>query len=89
MRDVENTLRYLRDPQSLALRRHTPTFVRDIAGGTLPGAVTPVQAIVELRSTPRIAVLNCDFGVGILRGWAEAATALLDRTNAAMNYMDR
>ena len=99
MRDVENTLRYLRDDGVIVLHDCNPanasiacpaTSYADFRAqhrwwnllwvhASWSGDVW--KAIVQLRSTRhdlRIAVLNCDHGVGIIRkGSAGIAIVLL------------
>ncbi|OBK15521.1 class I SAM-dependent methyltransferase [Mycobacterium sp. 1245852.3] len=95
VRDIDNTLRYLRDDGVIFVHDCNPTRAsiacpagsyadfrarhrwRDISWGlTTSGTLAALwsgdvwKAIVELRSTRedlRIAVLNCDFGVGVVR----------------------
>lgn len=95
MRDVANTLRYLRDDGVILLHDCNPTRAsiacpagsyaefrarhrwRDISWGfTTSGTLAALwsgdvwKAIVELRSARedlRIVVLDCDFGVGVIR----------------------
>lgn len=95
MRDIENTLRYLRDDGVILVHDCNPTRASiacpagsyaefrarhhwwDVSWGiTTSGTLAALwsgdvwKAIVELRSTRkdlRIAVLDCDFGVGVIR----------------------
>jgi hypothetical protein len=117
MRDVENTLRYLRNDGVIFLHDCNPTRASiacpaasyadfraqhrwwDISWGLTTSGTLAVlwsgdvwKAIVELRSTRqdlRIAVLNCDFGVGVIR--KGTPNSLLPYSAArveALNYAD-
>lgn len=95
VRDIDNTLRYLRDDGVIFVHDCNPTRASiarparsyadfraqhrwwDISWGlTTSGTMAALwsgdvwKAVVELRSTRedlRVAVLNCDFGVGVVR----------------------
>jgi hypothetical protein len=111
VRDVENTLRYLRDDGVIVLHDCNPatasigfpaTSYDDfrahnrwqsllwLTGPPWSGDVW--KAIVHLRSTRddlRIAVLKCDWGVGILRkGPPESRLSYSAPQVAALNYED-
>ncbi|OBH08914.1 class I SAM-dependent methyltransferase [Mycobacterium sp. E1747] len=117
IRDVENTLRYLRDDGVILVHDCNPTSAsmacpaesyaefrarhrwRDISWGLTKSGVYAAlwcgdvwKAIVELRSTRedlRIVVLNCDFGVGVIR--RGTPDLLLDYSAAqieALGYAD-
>ncbi|AKN15801.1 biotin carboxyl carrier protein [Mycobacterium haemophilum DSM 44634] len=105
VRDVENTLRYLRDDGVIVLHDCNPksasagcpaTSYADFRAqnhwweGLWCGDVW--KAIVHLRSTRpdlRIAVLDCDFGVGIIRkGSPERPLSYSAEQVAALNYAD-
>jgi hypothetical protein len=105
VRDVENTLRYLRDDGVIVLHDCNPasasigcpaTSYADFRAqnhwweGLWSGDVW--KAIVHLRSTRhdlRIAVLDCDFGVGIIRkGVAESPLSYSAEEIEALNYAD-
>ncbi|RFD27131.1 biotin carboxyl carrier protein [Mycobacterium uberis] len=105
VRDVENTLRYLRDDGVIVLHDCNPklasagfpaTSYADFRAqnhwweGLWCGDVW--KAIVHLRSTRtdlRIAVLDCDFGVGIIRkGSPEQPLSYSVEQIAALSYAD-
>jgi SAM-dependent methyltransferase len=111
VRDVENTLRYLRDDGVLVLHDCNPVNAsiaspaksyadfraqnrwRDLLWVTFPPWSGDVwKAIVHLRSTRhdlRIAVLKCDFGVGIIRkGLPESRLSYSAAQIEALNYAD-
>jgi hypothetical protein len=111
VRDVENTLRYLRDDGVIVLHDCNPRTAsvgfpatsyddfrahhrwRSLLWLTLPPWSGDVwKAIVHLRSTRddlRIAVLKCDFGVGILRkGPPESRLSYSAAQIEALNYED-
>jgi Methyltransferase domain len=105
LRDVENTLRYLRDDGVIVLHDCNPANA-SIACPTMSYADFRAQnhwwkydwsgdvwkAIVHLRSTRddlRIAVLNCDFGVGLIRkGFPESRLSYSAVQIEALNYSD-
>ena len=111
VRDVENTLRYLRDDGVIVLHDCNPANAsiafpatsyadfraqnrwRNLLSLTLPPWSGDVwKAIVYLRSTRhdlRIAVLKCDFGVGIVRkGFPESRLSYSAAQIDALNYAD-
>ena len=111
VRDVENTLRYLRDDGVIVLHDCNPATAsigspatsyedfrahnrwRSLLWLTFPPWSGDVwKAIVHLRSTRhdlRIAVLKCDFGVGILRkGPPESRLSYSAAQIEALNYED-
>ena len=111
LRDVENTLRYLRDDGVIVLHDCNPANAsiaspatsyddfraqnrwRSLLWATLPPWSGDVwKAIVHLRSTRddlRIAVLKCDFGVGIIRkGFPESRLSYSAAQIEALNYAD-
>ena len=111
VRDVENTLRYLRDDGVIVLHDCNPVTAsigfpatsyddfrahnrwRSLLCLTLPPWSGDVwKAIVHLRSTRddlRIAVLKCDFGVGILRkGPPESRLSYSAAQIEALDYED-
>jgi Methyltransferase domain len=107
VRDVENTLRYLRDDGVIVLHDCNPanasiacpaTSYADFRAQhrrriTLPPWSGDVwKAVVHLRSTRhdlRIAVLKCDFGVGIVRkGFPESRLPYSAAQIEALNYAD-
>lgn len=105
VRDVENTLRYLRDDGVIVLHDCNPANA-SIACPAASYADFRAQhhwwdfrwsgdvwkAIVQLRSTRdslRIAVLNCDFGVGLVRkGFPESRLSYSAAQIEALNYAD-
>jgi hypothetical protein len=111
VRDVENTLRYLRDDGVIFLHDCNPANAsiafpatsyadyraqhpwRDLLWARRPLWSGDVwKAIVQLRSTRhdlRIAVLNCDCGVGIIRkGLPESRLSYSAEQIEALNYAD-
>lgn len=105
IRDVENTLRYLRDDGVIVLHDCNP--VRESIGYPAESladfyAQSPWwymnwsgdvwKAIVHLRSTRddlRVAVLKCDFGVGIIRrGLPDSRLSYSEAQIAALEYAD-
>jgi Methyltransferase domain len=107
VRDVENTLRFLRDDGVIVLHDCSPPyaamarpaashaeFLAQLRGpwklGLWSGDVW--KAIVQLRSTRddlRIAVLKCDFGVGIIRkGLPESRLSYSAAQIEALDYTD-
>jgi Methyltransferase domain len=116
VRDVENTLRYLRDDGVIVLhdcnpanasiacpatshadlraQNHWWNFLRVENGSLYWGAWSGDvwKAIVQLRSTRtdlRIAVLDCDCGVGIIRkGFPESRLSYSAAQIEALNYAD-
>jgi hypothetical protein len=111
VRDVENTLRYLRDDGVIVLHDCNPAhasiacpatshadflaqnhWVRRTTGWGLNWSGDVWKAIVHLRSTRddlRIAVLKCDFGVGIIRkGFPESRLSYSAAQIEALNYSD-
>lgn len=117
VRDVENTLRYLRDDGVILVHDCNPTRAsiacpaesyadfrarhrwRDVSWGLTTSGTLAIlwsgdvwKAIVQLRSTRgdlRIAVLACDFGVGVIR--RGAPSTLLPYSDAqveALQYAD-
>jgi hypothetical protein len=111
VRDVENTLRYLRDDGVIVLHDCNPAnasiacpatshadFLAQNHWRPLPWVRRPLwsgdvwKAIVQLRSTRhdlRIAVLDCDFGVGIARkGFPESRLSYSAAQIKALNYAD-
>ncbi|WP_454561459.1 class I SAM-dependent methyltransferase [Mycobacterium haemophilum] len=105
VRDVENTLRYLRDDGVIVLHDCNPksasagcpaTSYADFRAQNhwwnLVWSGDVWKAIVHLRSTRpdlRIAVLDCDFGVGIIRkGSPERPLSYSAEQVAALNYAD-
>jgi hypothetical protein len=105
MRDVENTLRYLRDDGVIVLHDCNPAKA-SIACPATSEADFHAQnhwwdyywsgdvwkTIVHLRSTRddlRIAVLKCDFGVGLIRkGFPESRLSYSAEQIEALNYAD-
>jgi hypothetical protein len=111
VRDVENTLRYLRDDGVIVMHDCNPAHAsiacpatsygdfraqhrwRDLLWVRRPLWSGDVwKAIVHLRSTRhdlRIAVLKCDFGVGIVRkGFPESRLSYSAAQIEALNYAD-
>jgi SAM-dependent methyltransferase len=105
VRDVENILRYLRDDGVIVLHDCNPEhasiaypaasyadFRAQNRWWNLLWSGDVWKAIVYLRSTRhdlRIAVLNCDFGVGIIRkGLAESPLSYSATQIEALNYAD-
>ena len=111
VRDVENTLRYLRDDGVIVLHDCNPaTALIGAAAASLDDfraqhpwwnllwLTRPLwtgdvwKAIIQLRSTRhdlRIAVLKCDFGVGIIRkGSPESRLAYSAEQVEALSYAD-
>ncbi|BBX97600.1 class I SAM-dependent methyltransferase [Mycobacterium lacus] len=105
VRDVENTVRYLRDDGVIVLHDCNParaSIARPAASYADFRAQNPWwnlfwsgdvwKAIVHLRSTRhdlRIAVLDCDFGVGIVRkGLAESRLPYSVAQIEALDYAD-
>jgi Methyltransferase domain len=110
LRDVENTLRYLRDDGLIVLHDCNPAnasiacpatshadFLAQCTGQPMVGqwgqwSGDVWKAIVHLRSTRhdlRIAVLNCDFGVGVVRkGFPESRLSYSAAQIEALNYAD-
>jgi Methyltransferase domain len=111
VRDVENTLRYLRDDGVIVLHDCNPANAaiacpaasyadfraqhrwRDLRWATRPLWSGDVwKAIVQLRSTRtdlRIALLDCDCGVGIIRkGFPESRLPYSAAQVEALNYSD-
>ncbi|CAM4397687.1 hypothetical protein MB901379_01569 [Mycobacterium basiliense] len=103
--DVENTLRYLRDDGVIVLHDCNParasigfpaTSYADFRAHNRAWDVfwsgDVWKAIVHLRSTRpdlRVAVLNCDFGVGIIRkGAAESRLPYSAAEVEALTYAD-
>jgi hypothetical protein len=105
VRDVENTLRYLRDDGVIILHDCNPARASVACPVTSKadfrahnhwwrigwsGAVW--KAIVYLRSTRhdlRVAVLKCDFGVGVVRkGLSESQLSYSAAQIEALNYAD-
>jgi hypothetical protein len=105
VRDVENTLRYLRDDGVIVLHDCNPSRASIGCPATSyadfraqnhwwdflwSGDVW--KAIVHLRSTRddlRIAVLNCDFGVGVIRkGLPESKLSYSEAEIEALSYAD-
>lgn len=104
-RDIENTLRYLRDDGVIILHDCNPKQASAACPATswddfrtqnhwwnLLWIGDVWKAIVCLRSTRpdlRIAVLDCDFGVGIIRkGLAESSLPYSAAEIQALNYAD-
>jgi hypothetical protein len=111
VRDVENTLRYLREDGIIVLHDCNPANAsigfpaasyddyraqhpwRNLLGLTRPVWSGDVwKAIVHLRSTRpdlRIAALECDLGVGVVRkGTPESRLAYSPAQIEALNYVD-
>jgi hypothetical protein len=111
VRDVENTLRYLRDdgvivlhdcnPANASIACHAASYAdfraqhrwRDLLSVRRPLWSGDVwKAIVHLRSTRhdlRIAVLNCDRGVGVARkGFPESRLSYSTAQIEALDYAD-
>ncbi len=111
VRDVENTLRYLRDDGVIVLHDCNPANASiacpatsyadfraqhrwwDLLWVTRPPWTGDVwKAIVQLRSTRhdlRIAVLNCDHGVGVIRkGSPESRLTYSPAQIEALDYAD-
>ena len=107
VRDVENTLRYLRDdgvivlhdcnPRNALIGRPAASYAEFMAQQTGPLAIGAWsgdvwKAIVHLRSTRddlRVAVLKCDFGVGVVRkGSPESRLAFSLPQIEALDYPD-
>jgi len=105
LRDVENTLRYLRDDGVVVLHDCNPAkrwiacsaaeradFLAQHHWRRTPWSGDVWKAIVHLRSTRhdlRIAVLKCDFGVGIVRkGSPESRLSYSPAQIEALNYAD-
>ncbi len=109
VRDVENTLRYLRDDGVIVLHDCNPVyehigrpaanhreFLADNLAHYRPWELLwsgdVWKAMVQLRSTRddlRIAVLNCDFGVGIVRkGVPDSRLPYSAAEVAALEYPD-
>ena len=107
LRDVENTLRYLRDDGVIVLHDCNPAHASIACPATsyadfraqnhwwrvfLGWSGDVWKAIVQLRSTRhdlRIAVLKCDFGVGIIRkGFPESRLSYSAAQIEALNYAD-
>jgi hypothetical protein len=107
LRDIENTLRFLRDDGVIVLHDCNPPyalmarpadsydeFFAQLRGpvkvGLWSGDVW--KAIVYLRSTRddlRVAVLKCDFGVGIVRkGLPESRLPYSEEQIEALDYAD-
>jgi methyltransferase family protein len=101
LRDVENALRYLRDDGVIVLHDCNPanasiarpaTSRADLHWWNLVWSGDVWKTIVHLRSTRhdlRIAVLKCDFGVGIIRkGLPESRLSYSPAQIEALNYAD-
>jgi len=105
VRDVENTLRYLRDDGVIVLHDCNPAHASIACPATsyadfraqnhwwdILWSGDVWKAIVHLRSTRddlRIAVLNCDFGVGLVRkGFPESRFPSSAAQIEALNYTD-
>jgi hypothetical protein len=105
VRDVENTLRYLRNDGVIFLHDCNPTrapmafpaasytdFRAQNHWWDIAWSGDVWKAIVELRSTRhdlRIAVLNCDYGVGIIRkGASDSALSYSAEQIEALTYAD-
>jgi Methyltransferase domain len=105
VRDVENTLRYLRDDGVIVLHDCNPVHASRACPATsyadfraqnhwwhIRWSGDVWKAIVHLRSTRhdlRIAVLKCDFGVGIVRkGFPESRLSYSAAQIEALNYAD-
>ncbi len=105
MRDIQNTLRYLRDDGVIVLHDCNPVYehigrAAENHGDFLAhsrwwewlwsGDVW--KAIVHLRNTRddlRVAVLNCDFGVGIIRqGVPDSRLSYSEAELEALDYSD-
>jgi SAM-dependent methyltransferase len=107
VRDVENTLRYLRDDGVIVLHDCNPPnalvgrpaasyadFIAQQRGPLVIGAWTGDvwKAIVHLRSVRndlRVAVLKCDFGVGVVRkGSPDSQLSYSPAEIEALSYQD-
>lgn len=106
LRDVENTLRYLRDdgviflhdcnPALEIMGRPAPSYAEYLAQQSGPvrwgiwnGDVWKAIVHLRTRSDLRVAVLKCDFGVGVVRrGSPEARLPYSPDQVAAMTYAD-
>ena len=105
MRDVENTLRYLRDDGVIILHDCNPVFEHigrpaenyddfraHVRWWEWLWSGDVWKAIVHLRSTHddlRVAVLDCDFGVGIVRkGVPDSRLSYSEEQIEALDYAD-
>ncbi|BBA89453.1 MULTISPECIES: class I SAM-dependent methyltransferase [Mycobacterium] len=105
VRDVENILRYLKDDGVIVLHDCNPThpsiaypaasyedFRAENRWWQMLWSGDVWKAIVHLRSTRadlQVAVLNCDFGVGIVRkGSAESQLSYTADQIEALDYVD-
>jgi hypothetical protein len=105
MRDIQNALRYLRDDGVIVLHDCNPVYEhigrpaenhRDFLAHSrlweLLWSGDVWKAIVHLRSTRddlRVAVLNCDFGVGIIRqGVPDSRLSYSEAEIEALDYWD-
>lgn len=105
MRDVENTLRYLRDDGVIILHDCNPAtasiaypaesfadFYQQHRWWNILWSGDVWKAIVQLRSTRddlKVAVLKCDFGVGLVRkGTPESTLSYTPEQVAALTYQD-
>ncbi len=105
VRDIENTLRYLRDDGVIVLHDCNPVYEHIGRAAKSYGDFRAHaqlwewlwsgdvwKGIVQMRSTHddlRVAVLNCDFGVGIIRkGVPDSRLSYSEAEVAALDYRD-